>query len=107
MTYELKPYFAQQNSFYGKAVVRYEYNCHGALVYTLISYGTPVFEVTVDSGKHYVCRLWSSWSATTGRHVNEFSMQLLGRSLFKKDWDSLWCGYTYKMTDDCKRFIDI
>lgn len=63
-TYELIPTDGRK-SFYGKAVVIVEDNG----TETLYSYGTPII-------KRLVCgelvKLWSGWSATTGRHIQAF-----------------------------------
>lgn len=62
--YELKPTDGRK-SFYGKAVVVVEDNG----TETLYSYGTPVIKRLV-SGE--LVKLWSGWSATTGRHIQAF-----------------------------------
>lgn len=62
--YELKPTDGRK-SFYGKAVVIVEDNG----TETLYSYGTPVIKRLV-SGE--LVKLWSGWSATTGRHIQAF-----------------------------------
>lgn len=54
-----------RKSFYGKAVVIVEDNG----TETLYSYGTPVIKRLV-SGE--LVKLWSGWSATTGRHIRAF-----------------------------------
>lgn len=101
-THDLHPLYTNQKSFYGKAIVTREKDCYGGIVYTLLSYGTPLLEVTLYNGNYYVCRLWNSWSATTGRHVNEFAQQIMRHPLHKKEWCGMWCGYPYKMTDGGK-----
>lgn len=63
-TYALMPKDGRK-SFYNKAVVRVSEN--GAQ--TLRSYTTDVARITPD-GK--VERLWTGWSATTGRHIAAF-----------------------------------
>jgi hypothetical protein len=62
--YELIPIDGRK-SFYGKAVVIVEDNG----TETLYSYGTPVIKRLV-SGE--LVKLWSGWSATTGRHIQAF-----------------------------------
>lgn len=57
--YELIPTDGRK-SFYGKAVVIVEDNG----TETLYSYGTPIIKRLV--------KLWSGWSATTGRHIQAF-----------------------------------
>lgn len=98
MSYELKPILAHQKSFYGKAMV---YVSTGANThYILHSYGTPVLEVGVaENGDIYISRLWASYSATTGRHVREFTYQVCGYVLNKPEWDKMSVGYWYKLTD--------
>lgn len=54
-----------RKSFYGKAVVIVEDNGEE----TLYSYGTPIVKRLV-SGE--LVKLWSGWSATTGRHIQAF-----------------------------------
>lgn len=63
-TYELIPTNGRK-SFYGKAVVIVEDNG----TETLYSYGTPIIKRLV-SGE--LVKLWSGWSATTGRHIQAF-----------------------------------
>lgn len=62
--YELIPTDGRK-SFYGKAVVIVEDNG----TETLYSYGTHIIKRLV-SGK--LVKLWSGWSATTGRHIQAF-----------------------------------
>lgn len=62
--YELIPTDGRK-SFYGKAVVIVEDNG----TETLYSYGTPIIKWLV-SGE--LVKLWSGWSATTGRHIQAF-----------------------------------
>lgn len=62
--YELIPTDGRK-SFYGKAVVIVEDNG----TETLYSYGTPVIKRLV-SGE--LVKMWSGWSATTGRHIQVF-----------------------------------
>lgn len=73
--YELTP-VSGQKSFYGKARVRLEPN--GAAV--LISYTTPVLR-REPSGVYV--RLWSGWSATTGKHIRAFA------GIGKAEWDKM------------------
>lgn len=62
--YELIPADGRK-SFYGKAVVIVEDNG----TETLYSYGTPIIKRLV-SGE--LVKLWSGWTATTGRHIKAF-----------------------------------
>jgi hypothetical protein len=75
-----------RKSFYHKAVVLEEGNR-----LTLRSYNTDVAEFDRTTGK--IKRLWSSYSATTMRHINAFvhhcGLACVGG---KKWWDSLSCG---------------
>lgn len=73
--YELVPTDGRR-SFYRKAMV-YLYS-DGAEV--LKSYDTNVMRKDPDGTLH---RLWSGWSATTGRHIAAFC------GLNKKAWDAL------------------
>lgn len=61
--YELAPN-GSRKSFYGKAKVIVENDTE-----TLVSYDTPIMR-RYSSGK--LERLWSGWSATTGRHIAAF-----------------------------------
>lgn len=98
MSYELKPIHANQKSFYGKAMVSVDTGAD--TVYILRSYNTPVLAVEVaENGNIYISRLWSSYSATTGRHVREFTYQVCGYVLNKPEWDKMAVGYWYKLTD--------
>ena len=82
--YELKPVYAKQKSFYGKAIVFVDAGADAQ--YILHSYGTPVLAVEVaENGNIYISRLWSSYSATTGRHVREFTYQVCGYVLNKPE----------------------
>lgn len=63
--YELMPTDGRK-SFYGKA--RVVVSASGAE--TLISYTTPVLRR--EASGEFV-RLWSGWSATTGRHIAAFA----------------------------------
>lgn len=98
MSYELKPIYSKQKSFYGKAMV---YVDTGADThYILRSYNTPVLAVEVaENGDVYISRLWASYSATTGRHVRDFTYQVCGYVLNKPEWDKMAVGYWYKLTD--------
>ena len=62
--YELTPTDGRR-SFYGKAKVMIEPDGTD----TLFSYDTPIIERS-PSGD--LTRLWSGWSATTGRHIYAF-----------------------------------
>lgn len=62
--YELQP-TTSQKSFYGKARV-YQYDDHTVLY----SYSTPVLATDPETGE--LCRTWSGWSATTGKHIRSF-----------------------------------
>ena len=72
--YELIPCDGRK-SFYGKARVVSDGGAE-----TLVSYTTPVIRRNADGT---LSRLWSGWSATTGRHVRAFC------GLNKKEWDAL------------------
>lgn len=96
--YELKPILSKQKSFYGKAMVTVDTRAYPD--YILCSYGTPVLAVEVaENGNIYLSRLWASYSATTGRHVREFTYQICGYVLNKPEWDKMAVGYWYKLTD--------
>lgn len=64
-----------RKSFYGKAYVLHEGDTH-----TLYSYNTPVLRRECDGS---LTRLWSGWSATTGRHINAFC------GIGKREWDKM------------------
>lgn len=77
-SYELIPMHCTNKSFYRKAIVKVTNKG-----YILQSYNTDV--VAIDyNGKIY--RLWSGWSATTARHVNDFLQQHNHNKLSKKEW---------------------
>lgn len=96
--FELKPVHSNQKSFYGKAVVYVDTGVDTH--YILHSYGTPVLAVEVaENGNIYISRLWSSYSATTGRHVREFTYQVCGYVLNKSEWDKMAVGYWYKLME--------
>ena len=97
MSYELKPNYVKQKSFYGKATVSVDTGADAH--YILHSYGTPVLAVEVaENGNIYISRLWSSYSATTARHVREFTYQVCGYVLYKSEYDKMAVGYWYKLT---------
>jgi hypothetical protein len=81
-SYELKTVYDRRKSFYGKAVV-YE-KATGEK--TLVSYSTPVIRINADGT---IDRLWSGYSATTMRHVNDFLHQNGVHDGGKAFWDSL------------------
>lgn len=62
--YELIPHDGRK-SFYGKAIVQVD----NAGNETLYSYNTPIIKRLV-SGE--LVKLWSGWSATTGKHIAAF-----------------------------------
>lgn len=96
--HELKPIRDNRKSFYGKAMVSVDTGADTH--YILRSYGTPVLAVQVsESGNIYISRLWSYYSATTARHVREFTYQVCGYVLYKAEWDKMAVGYWYKLTD--------
>jgi hypothetical protein len=96
--YELRPVLSKQKSFYSKAMVAVDTGADTH--YILRSYGTPVLAVEVaENGNIYISRLWSSYSATTGRHVREFTYQVCGYVLNKSEWDKMAVGYWYKLTE--------
>lgn len=96
--HDLRPLYTNQKSFYGKAMVSVETGADTH--YILHSYGTPVLAVEVaENGNIYISRLWSSYSATTARHVREFAYQVCGYVLYKAEWDKMAVGYWYKLTD--------
>lgn len=78
--YEL-PCLDSRKSFYGKAHVIELAN--GAIY--LESYDTIVCKI--ERGQF--SRLWSGWSATTGRHVSSFCKMFLGSGMGKAEWDRL------------------
>lgn len=96
--YELVPIHARQKSFYAKAMVSVDTGADTH--YILRSYGTPVLAVEVaENGNIYISRLWPSYSATTGRHVREFTQQVCAYVLNKPEWDKMAVGYWYKLTE--------
>lgn len=76
-TYELKP-VTSQKSFYGKANVKVYDN--GTQV--LRSYETDVIYKDANGKLH---RLWSGYSATTGKHIRAFC------GIGKAEWDKMEC----------------
>jgi len=72
--YELTPTDGRK-SFYGKARVIVDGGTE-----TLVSYTTKVIRRDAGGTLH---RLWSGWSATTGRHIAAFC------GMNKKAWDAL------------------
>jgi len=82
--YELRSVYDRRASFHGKARVRVDDLGNRGLV----SCGTPV--MWWDAEHKNLHRLWDGWSATTGRHVAEFSHQMPGCvAVCKKEWDAM------------------
>lgn len=79
--YELEVMFSNKKSFYRKAYVEVKDN-----IKTLYSYDTPVIEYNCVTGEF--TRIWSDWSATTGRHIQEFCKQVSG--LWDYDYNKKW-----------------
>lgn len=79
---ELKPINDRQQSFYKKAYVIIDGNTK-----ILQSYNTQVCKI-VD-GKFF--RLWSGYSDTTKRHINEFRTQNGFEPINKKQWFAMDC----------------
>lgn len=51
----------------------------------LVSYDTPV--CAIRDGEFV--RLWGGWSATTGRHVNQFRAEHCMPSISKSQWEKM------------------
>lgn len=62
--YELMPTNGRK-SFYSKAIVGIDDSGSE----TLYSYGTPIIKRSLTGE---LIKLWSGWSATTGRHIKAF-----------------------------------
>jgi hypothetical protein len=71
-----------QKSYYGKAKTRQEGN---AVILT--SYATDV--ARIEGGKLF--RLWSGWSSTTAKHINDFCKQYGLPTLNKSEWMAMPC----------------
>ena len=78
---QLQPIYDTRKSFYGKATYTEDNDGH-----TLYSYDTPILKIYNNGTKE---ALWDGWSATTGRHINEFAKQFTGEPLLKKDYTKL------------------
>lgn len=78
----LEPKHDRAKSFYNKA--RVIINDDGTKV--LRSYETDVIRKNADGT---FSRLWNDWSATTGRHINEFIKQETGHGLNKAEWEKM------------------
>ena len=72
-----------QKSYYGKATVRTE---NGWTI--LKSYETDV--AAIDPHGNFI-RLWSGWSSTTAKHVNDFRIQNGFDKISKARWMGLPC----------------
>lgn len=80
--YKLEPKHDHAKSFYNKArVIIYD---DGTKV--LQSYEMDVIRKNADGT---FSRLWDDWSATTGRHINEFMKQETGHGLNKAEWQKM------------------
>lgn len=81
--YELEPIHEGRVSYYGKAHVIV--NSDGTR--TLQSYNTLALHYDPIMGKY--TRFWGGWSATTGRHIKEFALQMDGSWINKKAYFEL------------------
>lgn len=94
-SYELKPQYINQKSFYGKAQVFMTRDGNDVFL-SLRSYSTVVVSVYVDSrGTPFVKKLWDSYSATTMRHINELLMQQGFPKLSARVWRAMKVGEFY------------
>ena len=94
-SYELRPLYTNQKSFYGKANVVKAYNGND-LCYTLRSYDTVVVSLFVGGdGIPYAKKLWDGYSATTLRHVNELLIQQGFTKLPARVWRAMEIGRFY------------
>ena len=57
--------------------------------YVVFSYGTPVLALDCSGMKPRMVRLWSSWSATTQRHINKALDYLEHPHINKAVWDKM------------------
>lgn len=80
--YQLEPKHDRAKSFYNKA--RVIINDDGTKI--LQSYETDVIRKNTNGT---FSRLWDDWSATTGRHINEFIKQETGHGLNKTEWEKM------------------
>lgn len=55
----------------------------------LRSYDTDV--ISIDRSKNKIIRLWSGWSVTTAKHINDFLIQYGFKALSKKEWLNMPC----------------
>lgn len=98
-TYELKPRYISQKSFYKKAFVTVT-NYSADVCYCLRSYNTYVVSLYVGrDGIPYVKKLWKGYSATMSRHVNEFLMQNGFPGLTARAWRAMEVGEFYSPDD--------
>ena len=82
---ELYPNYDRARSFYGKAFIHEDDK-----TITLQSYQTNV--IRYDKKAKQITRLWSEYSVTTMRHVNEFMRSLETTFGGKNWWDNLPVG---------------
>ncbi len=68
MMKELKPIYATQKSFYGKAQIEATEDA-----VTLYSYNTKILKYNRHTEE--LTPLYDGWTQTTGRHINEFVKQ--------------------------------
>ena len=97
--YELHPHNTNQSSFYGKANVKV-YIDGANIRHILTSYDTDVLAVYVSAGAvTHIERIWTGYSATTMRHVNELLMQQGFPKLSGHAWRSMEVGKFYTADD--------
>lgn len=73
-----------QKSYYGKATM-----CKSNDGTTLYSYNTPVAWIDNNGTFH---RIWSGYSRTTAKHINDFRLLHGLPTISKKEWDALPCS---------------
>lgn len=94
-SYELKPQYTNQKSFYGKAQVFMTRDGNDVFL-SLRSYSTVVVSVYISShGTPFVKKLWDGYSATTMRHINELLMQHGFPKLSARVWRAMEVGKFY------------
>lgn len=81
MITDLQTQYTRQNSFYGKAQVKYLENGHKIL----ISYSTKVCELDNNNNIIHI----GYYSQTTARHINEFLQQNGLAKMTKKEIEKL------------------
>ena len=87
-----------QKDYYGKAHILIDDN-----YIILKSYDTLV--LAIHRKTNNLVRLWSGWSSTTAKHINDFLLQNGFNRINKKEWLNMPCYNTDETFNECETTI--